>query len=102
VKVTPDEAAMTKGEKIYDDVIIFDGGYVTMGACVKSGFDASKYTAGKSGEGWSFQTEQMSRKEGKTIWTADILGDAVKGKLVWTKKDGTALSYTFEGKKAGT
>jgi hypothetical protein len=100
VKVTPDEAAMKKGEKVFDDVLVFDGGYVSMSECLKYGFKASKYTADKSGDGWSFQTEQMSKKQGKSIWTADVMGDAVKGKMVWTKADGTVLGYMFEGRKA--
>ena len=101
VKVTPDDAAMKKGEKVFDDVLVMDGGYVTMSECVKWGFKASKYATAKSGEGWSFQTEQTSDKEGKSTWTADVMGDAVKGKMVWTKSDGTVLNYMFEGKKAG-
>lgn len=101
VKVTPDEASSGKGEKVYDDVLVADGGLVTMSECLKWGFRPSKYTTQQAGEGWSFRTEQTSKKEGTSIWTADIAGDTITGKMVWTKKDGTVLNYTFEGKKAG-
>src|SRR5262249_36941207 len=43
VKVTPDDAAAKKGEKEFDDVIVFRGGKVTMSECVKAGFAASSY-----------------------------------------------------------
>ena len=101
VKVTPDEAAMKKGEKVFDDVIVFQSGRVAMSECVKVGFKSSSYTAEKAGDGWAFNTQQMSEKEGKTAWTGDIKGDTIKGRLVWTKKDGTVFNYTFEGKKGG-
>lgn len=101
VKVTPDAMAAGKGEKTFDDVLVADGGLVTMSECIKWGFRPSKYTTEQAGSGWSFRTEQTSEKEGTSIWTADIAGDTISGKLVWTKKDGTVLNYAFEGKKAG-
>jgi len=102
VKVTPDEAAAAKGEKPFDDVLVADGGLVTMSECLKWGFRPSRYTTEAAGSGWSFRTEQKSKKEGTSVWTADIAGDTITGRMVWTKKDGTVLNYTFEGKKAGT
>jgi len=99
VIVTPDETAMSKGEKIYNDTLVFSGGKVTMNECVAYGFGATAYTAAKSGDSWSFSTDQASEKEGKTRWTAEMKADSVKGTLVWTKKDGTVFNYTFGGKK---
>ena len=101
LKVTPDAAAAGKGEKVFDDVLVADGGLVTMSECIKWGFKPSRYTTEQAGSGWSFRTEQTSGKEGTSIWTADIAGDMITGKLVWTKKDGTVLNYAFTGKKAG-
>jgi Zn ribbon nucleic-acid-binding protein len=100
VKVTPDEAAAKKGEKAFDDTIVFKDGKVSMSECVKVGFAATPYTATKTADGWSFKTEQTSDKEGKAVWSGDIKGDTCKGTMVWTKKDGTVLNYTFGGAKA--
>ena len=99
VIVTPDEAAISKGEKIYNDTLVFSGSKVTMTECVAYGFGPSAYTAAKSGDSWSFSTDQVSEKEGKTRWAAEMKGDSVKGTLVWTKKDGTVFNYAFGGKK---
>lgn len=102
LKVTPDAASAAKGEKAFDDVLVADGGLITMSECLKWGFKPSKYTTEQAGSGMTFRTEQTSKKEGSSVWTADIAGDKITGKLVWTKKDGTVLTYTFDGKKAGT
>lgn len=99
VKVTPDEAATSAGEKVFDDTLVFDGGKVSMSECVKAGFGATPYSVSPSDRGWSFRTEQTSRKEGKSTWAADIEGDSIKGTLTRTKKKDTVLHYTFEGKK---
>lgn len=101
VKVTPDEAAMKKGEKVFDDVILFKNGMVAMSACVKKGFKPSTYTAEMTGDVWSFATEQTSQKHGKSNWTAEIKADGIKGRMVWTKPDGTVTNYGFEGRRGG-
>ena len=99
VTVTPDEQAKQQGEKPFEDTLIFTQGKVSMSACAKYGFASSTYRASQAGEHWTFQTEQLSRKEGKTVWNAVTTGDAISGTLVWTKKNGAILHYTFEGKK---
>jgi len=101
VKVVPDEAAARRGEKAFDDALVFLGGKVAMTECEKAGFDASPYSVTSSGTGWKFRTEQKSDREGKSVWTAEILEDTIRGKLTWTRKDGTVLEYTFDGKRAG-
>ena len=102
VKVVPDTQATERGEKPFTDILIFKDGKVTMSACVKYGYAASPYTLSPAGEHWAFKTEQVSEKDGKTVWIGDITGNTIKGTLAWTKKsDGVAYYYTFEGKKAG-
>lgn len=99
VKVSPDEAATEKGEHPFDDTIVFQGGKVSMSECVKVGFEATPYSVTKSGTGWSFRTEQFAAKLGTTVWTAEIEGSTIRGKLVSTKNDGNILVYSFDGKK---
>ena len=99
VKVTPDEESAKKGEKAFDDTLMFKNNKVTMSACVKKGFKASEYTATQVGQTWNFSTEQTSTLHGKSEWKAEITGDVIKGTLTVTKKDGSVLNYTFDGKK---
>lgn len=99
VMVTPDEAAAAKGEKAFEDEMVFTGGKVTMTACVPYGFAPSDYKSDKAGEGWSFETTQASESSGTSEWKAKMTGDAVKGTLTWKKGKGEVYHYTFEGKK---
>lgn len=101
VEVVPDAMAKEKGEKAFKDSLTFAEGKVSMSACQKMGFEPSPYTASKEGDkDWSFKTEQRSETQGATIWTATIHGDDIRGKMIWTKKDGTVLTYTVKGDKA--
>jgi len=103
VKVTPDAIAAQKGEKPFDDSFIFKDGKVTMSACVKMGFAPSSYTTiPAAGGAWSLATRQVSTDQSTTRWMATFTGEAVKGTMVWMKKDGTTLHYSVEGKKAMT
>ena len=102
VTITPDAAAAKQGEKPSKDTLIFKAGKLTSTACVKYGFTASPYTAAaaQTGTVWSFNTEQTSSKEGKISWMGEVSGNSVKGTMSWTKKNGSVLNYTFQGKKA--
>lgn len=99
IKVTPDEAAMKRGEKVFDDTLMFDSGKVSMSECVKYGFTASDYTVTGKSDAWVFKTQQKSLKEGTTSWEGEVKGGRVTGSMIWTKLDGTILRYTFEGPK---
>ena len=98
IKITPDEAAKKAGEKASKDTVIFKGGQMTSTACVKYGFTPSSYTATGAETGPSFQTEQVSPKEGKMTWSGQVSGNTITGTAAWTKKNGQVLHYTFSGK----
>ncbi len=100
VTVTPDELTKQKGEKPFEDTLIFKDGKVTMSACVKMGFAPSTYTASPIGDSWSFWTKQMSKDQGQTTWRAQLTGETIKGTMTWKKQDGSSSRYIFEGKKA--
>ena len=38
-------------------------------------------------------------KEGKAKWTGAITGGNIAGDIVWTKKDGTEMRYSYKGEK---
>ncbi len=101
VEVTPAETAAGSGERPFEEMLVFEGGRVRMNEFVKAGFEATPYSLVKSASGWSFRTEQTSRKKRRNVWTAEIQADVIQGRLTCTGKDGTVLSYTFEGRKVG-
>lgn len=97
VVVTPDPAAAQKGEKPFDDTLVFKDGKVSMTTCMKYGFEASSYTAMEAEKGVKFKTEQVSKSEGHSQWKATIEGDKLTGKMSWKKSDGTMLQYSVTG-----
>ncbi len=102
VTVTPDALTKQTGEKLFEDALSFKNGKVTMSACAKMGFAPSTYTTIPASGSWSFTTRQVSTDQGTTRWMATFTGEAVKGTMTRTKKDGNILRYIFEGKKATT
>ena len=100
IRIAPDEAARRAGEKPSNDTLVFKNGEMTSTACVKHGFKASPYTASQSGSSWSFTSEQVSAKQGKTAWAGTVNGKAVNGTMAWTKPDGTILRAAFAGTEA--
>ena len=79
--------------------MIFKAGQLTSTACVKYGFVPSSYTAEGTKMKSTFQTEQMSAKEGQMTWSGQVAGDTISGSTIWTKKSGQQLHYQFSGKK---
>lgn len=86
-----------EGEPLLNDLLIFKDGKVEMSVCRKHGFQASTYSLLASGEPWTFRTEQLSKRQGKTVWIGQVTEDAIHGTIIWMKKDGTTLHYTFAG-----
>ena len=101
IKVFPDEDARKSGGKDFDEVMIFKGSLSSTPRAWKS--KASKpvqYEEDTRRFGpASFKAEQESEKEGKVKWTGLITATTIKGELVWTKKDGTVLTYAYTGER---
>ena len=97
VTVTPDPEAAAKGEKAFEDTLMLHQGKFSSSACAAYGFPAAAYQV--EAELWSANPE--SPREGKAHWHAEVSGDAITGKMVWTKSDGTVLNYSFTGSRAG-
>jgi hypothetical protein len=99
VDVEPDTMAKDKGEKQFKDTLTFADGNVTL-STAKVGSKASPYSMAKAGEtDWTFKTERASAGEGNSVWTGTVHDKSVEGKLIWTRTDGTVLTYTFKGSK---
>ena len=98
-EVVPDAEAVSKGENMFKDTLVFADGKFTSTACLAYGFKASPYVADAAGGVSKWKSEQTSEKEGSTTWTGEAKGIKITGDLAWKKKDGTTLHYVFIGKK---
>jgi len=99
IDVEPDGMTKDKGEKQYKETMTFADGSVSLSA-PKVGSEASPYTVSKSGEkDFVFKAERASAGEGSSVWTGTVHENNVEGKLIWTKNDGSVLTYTFKGNK---
>jgi hypothetical protein len=80
-------------KKSYPDTLSFKNGTFDSSECQKYGFKPANY----AGDGASFTATAKSEKEGTTEWSGTIKGDAIEGKLVWTKTGQPSYTYTFSG-----
>jgi hypothetical protein len=100
VRVVPDEDARKAGEKEFDEVLSFKGGMFNAESCAKYGFKPVQYEDDTRRMGPAmFKAEPKSEKEGTAKWTGTVTATTIKGELVWTKKDGNELSYTYQGER---
>src|SRR5262245_52553994 len=81
VKVVPDSEAAARGENEFDDTLILGKGKFKSTACVPYGFGEVAYHT----EAGTIMAEMSSSKEGSNHWHAEVNGDAISGKLTWTK-----------------
>ena len=99
VDVEPDSMSKDKGEKDFKETLTFADGNVSLSA-PKVGFESSPYSVAKNGEkDMTFKAERSSAGEGSSVWTGTVHGGDVEGKMIWTKNDGSVLTYTFKGNK---
>jgi len=99
IEVEPDAMAKDKGEKQFKETLTFADGSVSLSA-PKVGFEASPYSVSKAGEkDWTFKAERASAGEGNSVMTGTVHGNNLEGKLIFTKNDGSVLTYTFKGNK---
>jgi hypothetical protein len=98
IDVSPDGMAKEKGEKEFHDTITFADGLLVTSEGPKLGFGSASYTPARSGDkDWSFTAQQESEGQGKYVWSGTVHQGDMRGKMVWTKPDGTVLTYTFHG-----
>src|SRR6187397_1937092 len=101
VKVEPDEDTRKAGAKEYDETFTITPSKFVSEACKKHGFGETNYVEDSRRFGpTAFTAEATSEKEGKAKWSATVTVNEITGELVWTKKDGTELHYSFKGSKS--
>ncbi len=96
IRVTPDGDAAAKGEKQTEDTLMIEQGILRLTTWDSYGFPPTPYSL----QGTTFTADPVSKQAGKIHWSGMVTGDAVAGRMVWTKKDGLVLSYTFSGSRA--
>jgi hypothetical protein len=99
IEVEPDSMAKDKGEKQFKETMTFADGSVSL-STPKAGFNSTPYSVTKTGEKeLTFKASRTSSGEGDSVLTGTVRGKEVDGKLIWTKTDGSVLTYTFKGEK---
>lgn len=96
VRITPDAEAVRHGEKASEDTLVLLQGVFRSDGWSLYGFAPVGYTIKDN----SFIADVESGKSGHLRWTGIINGDAIAGRLDWTMKDGTLLTYTYSGARA--
>lgn len=101
VHVEPDAMAKTKGEKDFDETLIFADGSLTSTVRGQIGFGAASYAVSQDPKtkDFTFRSEQRSEHEGTTTWTGTIHESHVEGKMIWKKSNGAIVTFTFKGEK---
>ncbi len=97
LKVTPDAGAVAQGEKATTDTLTLQQGFLrSKGSTSEHAFGTGPYTI----KGSEFTAQIKSNYEGKIDWSGMWTGDTIAGRMVWTRRDGTVLTYTFSGTRA--
>ena len=100
VAVTPDSDAASAGEKSFEDALTFKGGKFTSEKFKARGFDSVTYDTDTSpGNIGTFTATSKSDKNGSAKWSGQVAATSIKGDFVWTKPDGTVLTFSFTGEK---
>ncbi|HXI83041.1 MAG TPA: hypothetical protein VNL17_03005 [Verrucomicrobiae bacterium] len=99
VKVVPDKVTADRGEKEYTDTLSFSKGKFSSKTFLARGFKPADYRGESEENEAEFEVEQTSDTNGVVTWQGEIRAKKVLGRLTWKKKDGTSLSYDFDGSK---
>lgn len=97
LKMTPGTVTRQKGATEFDDALVVVPTEMVSEAFAGYGFmPGNREVAADTG---AFISNMTSRTKGTLKYDAVIVGSAIRGKLVWTKSDGTVWFFTFEGTK---
>ena len=87
-------------QKAPEDVLVFYRGKFKSEAFEKRGFAEVEYQTDIRRYGpQKFTATATSGQEGTCKWSGVSTGQEIRGDMVWTKKDGSVVNYTFNGEK---
>ena len=69
-----------------EDEIRFQNGKLFSVGCAEWGFNESDYTVKIEGDKIYFESEMLSPKNGKIVWSGKVRGNTIEATYVWTKK----------------
>ena len=93
VKIVPAD----KSDKGFDDALSFTDGKFTSTTFQAKGFQPARYNGEREENEAEFEAEQTNDVGEAVNWLGNIRGKHVGGHVHWKKKDGTRLSYYFDG-----
>ena len=80
-----------------NDTLILQQGFLRSKVSTdEHAFGTGPYTL----KGREITAQIKSNYEGKIDWSCLWTGDTIAGRMVWTRRDGTVLTYTFSGTRA--
>ena len=97
LKVTPDASAVAQGEKAFNDTLILQQGFL------RSKYNTDQHAFGTGPytlRGSEITAQIKSDYEGKIDWSCLWKGDTIAGRMTWTRRGGTVMTYTFSGARA--
>jgi hypothetical protein len=97
VRVVPSETPAGNNDKGFDDTLSFANGKFTSTAFQAKGFQPGVYNGEREQNEAEFEVEQTNEVGEVVNWLGNIRGDHVGGHVHWAKKNGTKVSYYFNG-----
>ena len=96
VEMTSDDAKV----KPFEDTLTFKAGKLESAKLKKEGFKETEYEADvRGGQAATFTANAKGTKGGTAKWTGTVVVGEFSGTLVWTKADGTEVTYNYKGKR---
>ena len=99
ITVTPDKQTAAKGEKAYEETLLFASGKMMASASAARGFGPSPYLAERKDDTIHWQAEPISPTAGKALWSGEAKGRSIRGTLNCVKKDNSLCQYSFSGER---
>ncbi|HEY1628393.1 MAG TPA: hypothetical protein VGF52_00960 [Tepidisphaeraceae bacterium] len=85
----------------FDDMLTFKNGVFTSQALLKKGFKPGQFDEDLTRFGpATFTAILKSDSDGTAKWTGTVAATSISGDLVWTKKDGAVLNYSYSGQRS--
>ena len=101
VKAMPDPQASNDGGRPFDDVLSFKNGTFTSQMLSRKGFKPGQYDEDTRRFGPATFSANLSSDSGESAkWTGTVAATSITGDLVWTKKDGTVLNFSYSGQRS--
>ena len=99
ITVTPDKAAVDKGEREFRDTVTFADGKLSSATFLAKGFKPGAYRGEEEANEAEFEVELTGASNSVVNWLGEIRGTNIVGRLTWTKVNGTNLMFNFQGTK---